>query len=145
MVKKMCVKKKVKMKENDYCNEDLEYCSIPVLDLNVHKKGQQFLQKLITGCYYNETSGGQSEGTTYSFTDDRAKQRHKGVLMMVIMDLHPWTIVDNPGYIYNSYQLDPHYKVGSRKFYCSGIMRRGTDKFSIKITVGIVASMKQRG
>ena len=142
--KAVCEKRKVEEEENNNGDEDLENCSVPVFDLNVHKKRQKFLQQSITGWFNNGASVAQSEGTTCSFTDDRAKQRHKGVLIMVIMDLHPWTIV-NPGYIYNSYQLDPYYKVGSRKFYCSGIMRRGTDKFSIKITVGVVASMKQRG
>jgi hypothetical protein len=37
--------------------------------------------------------------------------------MMVILDLQPWNIVNDPGFLYYSNQLDPHYKVASGKFY----------------------------
>ena len=37
--------------------------------------------------------------------------------MMVILDLQPWSIVNDPGFLIYSSQMDPHYKVASDKFY----------------------------
>ena len=37
--------------------------------------------------------------------------------MMVIMDLQPWSFVNDPGFLYYSSIMDPHYRVASTKFY----------------------------
>lgn len=63
------------------------------------------------------TSSGQAGGSTYDIHDQRAKEKHKGILMMVVMDLQPWSFVNDPGFVYCAYQLDPHYKVASTTFY----------------------------
>ena len=36
---------------------------------------------------------------------------------MVVLDLQPWSIVNDPGFLFYSNQMDPHYKVASDKFY----------------------------
>ena len=36
---------------------------------------------------------------------------------MLTMDVRPFSIVDDPGFLSYSYAMDPHYKVGSRWFY----------------------------
>ena len=36
---------------------------------------------------------------------------------MVILDLQPWSIVNDPGFLFFSNQMDPHYKLASDKFY----------------------------
>ena len=59
----------------------------------------------------------QDPPNTYDIHDARAKEKHKGILMMVIMDLQPWSMVNDPGFLYFSSQMDPHYKVASDKFY----------------------------
>ena len=110
---------KKRKEEEDNSDNDMENSSVPVFDIRTHNKRQKFLQQstLSSWAVKNSNHIVRSKGSIYSFQDLRAKDKHKGVLMMVILDLEPWTIVDNPGYIFNSYQLDPHYKVGSATFY----------------------------
>ena len=47
--------------------------------------------------------------------------------MMVILDLQPWIIVNDPGFIYYSNMLDPNYKVASDKFY-RGLLNKSYEK-----------------
>ena len=83
------------------------------------------------------TGGGATKADhTYDIHDARAKEKHKGILMMVIMDLQPWSMVNDPGFLYFSSQMDPHYKVASDKFY-RGLLdkafRKGVSKVEDKI------------
>ena len=40
--------------------------------------------------------------------DTRAKERHIGVLSMIVLDLQPFSIVSDPGFNYYSYKMDPN-------------------------------------
>ena len=60
--------------------------------------------------------GNTSNRSTYDIHDARAKEKHKGILMLVL-DLQPWSIVNDPGFLFYSSQMDPNYKVASNKFY----------------------------
>ena len=62
-------------------------------------------------------AGSTSQESVCDIHDASARERHKGILIMVILDLQPWNIVNDPGFLYYSNQLDPHYKVASDKFY----------------------------
>ena len=64
--------------------------------------------------------------------DARAKEKHKGILMMVIMDLQPWSMVNDPGFLYFSSQMDPHYKVASDKLY-RGLLDKAFKKGVTKV------------
>ena len=79
------------------------------------------------------TGGGATKADhTYDIHDARAKEKHKGILMMVIMDLQPWSMVNDPGFLYFSSQMDPHYKVASDKFY-RGLLDKAFKKGVTKV------------
>lgn len=92
--------------------------NIPLYNLRTNGQRQNFLhQSNLTGWVGSQPSVRQSPSSTYDIHDARAKERHRGVLMMVVLDLQPWSIVNNPGFLHYSYQLDPHFKLASDTFY----------------------------
>ena len=95
----------------------MEGGTIPLFNLNTQKKRKEFLHQTNLNSWVGGTSVNQPQGAVYDVHDVRAKERHKGVLMMVIMDLQPWNFVSDPGFLYYSSQMDPHYKVASTTFY----------------------------
>ena len=60
---------------------------------------------------------GKSESIKYKNTDPRAKERHRAVLMEIIMDVKPFEIVLDPGWNHLVRTLDSHFEPGSDKFY----------------------------
>jgi hypothetical protein len=108
-------------REDNSDDNEVELSTVPVFNIRGQAERQKFLHQATIG---NWVSGGgaplgQSSSTTYDIHDQRAKERHKGILMMVIMDLQPWSFVNDPGFVYCAYQLDPHYKIASSSFYRS--------------------------
>ena len=103
--------------EEEKEEEEMEGGTIPLFNLNTQKKRKEFLHQTNLNSWVGGTSVNQPQGAVYDVHDVRAKERHKGVLMMVIMDLQPWNFVSDPGFLYFSSQMDPHYKVASTTFY----------------------------
>ena len=127
--------------ENDDDESELESCSVPIFNLRVHSQRQKFLkhstQSTLSSWVGGSHTGGQAAGSTYDIHDQRAKDKHKGILMMVIMDLQPWSIVNDPGFIYCAHQLDPHYKIPSATFYRS-LLDKAFEKSNKKVEEKIV-------
>jgi hypothetical protein len=96
-------------------DEEMESGSLPVWNLRTSKQRREFLvQSKVSSYVVGNSSNG---GSTYDIHDARAKEKHRGILMMVVLDLQPWSIVNDPGFLYFSSQMDPNYKVASDKFY----------------------------
>ena len=115
-------------------DEEMESGTAPLWNLRTSGKRQEFLHQAKVS---NWVAGGSTiNEPTYDIHDARAKDRHKGILMMVILDLQPWSIVNDPGFLYYSNQLDSHYKVASDKFY-RGLLdkayKRGVKKVEDKL------------
>ena len=109
-----------KRKAEEAVNEESETENVPLFNLRTSGQRQAFLQQSnISTWVGNSPNVKQSSSTTYDVHDPRAKARHRGVLMMVILDLQPWSIVNNAGFLQYSYALDPHFKVPSDTFYRS--------------------------
>ena len=105
--------------EGEIDDDDLE-TRVPIFNLRNQSQKQRFLQQTsITSYVGGSHTLGQAAGSTYDIHDQRAKEKHKGILMMVIMDLQPWSIVNDPGFVYCAHQLDPHYRIASATFYRS--------------------------
>ena len=103
--------------EEEVDDDDLEL-TVQIFNLRNQTQKQKFLQQTtMTSFVGGSHTVGQAAGSTYDIHDQRAKEKHKGILMMVIMDLQPWSIVNDPGFIYCAHQLDPHYKIASATFY----------------------------
>jgi hypothetical protein len=51
---------------------------------------------------------GSTQESPYDIHDLRTRERHKDVLMMVILDFQQWSIVNDHGSLYFSNTLDPH-------------------------------------
>ena len=104
-----------KRKQSEEENE-MEGGTVPLFNLRTSRQRQEFLVQSKVSSWV--TGGGATKADlTYDIHDARAKEKHKGILMMVIMDLQPWSMVNDPGFLYFSSQMDPHYKVASDKFY----------------------------
>ena len=94
--------------------EEMESGTVPLFNLRTVKQRTDFMvQTKVSGYMVGNASG----GFTYDVHDARAKEKHRGILMMVVLDLQPWSIVNDPGFLFYSGQMDPHYKVSSDKFY----------------------------
>ena len=50
---------------------------------------------------------------TYEANDPRAKVKHQGILTMIVTDIKPFSIVNDPGFLNSSKLLDPRFTVGS--------------------------------
>ena len=50
----------------------------------------------------------------YDVNDPCAKVKHRGILMMIVTDLQPFSIVNDPGFLHYSKLLDPRFTVASR-------------------------------
>ena len=112
-------KKKI---EDEKADDEMEDGCVQLFNLRTQNQRSQFLHQASLNSYVSSSrtslsSQGQGKGTTYDIHDIRAKDRHRGVLMMVIMDLQPWSFVNDPGFLYFSRQMDPHYRVASTTFY----------------------------
>ena len=59
----------------------------------------------------------RGERNVYNKDDPQAKYGHRSILMMCSMDLQPFTIVEDPGFLTYSYVLNPHFKPGTPTFY----------------------------
>ena len=108
---------KKKLEEEADSNE-MEGGIVPVFQLRTQKQRQEFLSQSNLN---NWVGGGivqlGGSGSEYKIHDPRAKDRHRGILMMVILDLQPWNFVSDPGFLHFSSQMDPHYRVASTTFY----------------------------
>jgi hypothetical protein len=129
--KNKAVAEKRKADDDD---DEIETGPAKLWNLRTNAQRQEFLHqaKVSDWCM----AGSTSQESTYDIHDLRARERHKGVLMMVILDLQPWSIVNDPGFLYYSNTLDPHYKVASDKFYrglLSKTYEKGVKKLEVKI------------
>ena len=107
-----------KRKNEEQQEEDeMEGGTIQLYNIRTQKQRQEFLHQTNLNSWVSGSHTKQSPETVYDIHDIRAKDRHRGVLMMVILDLQPWNFVSDPGFLYYSNQMDPHYKVASTTFY----------------------------
>ena len=53
----------------------------------------------------------------YPRNDPRAKDRDRGILMMMCQDLRPYDVVNSPGFLYYSHVMDPHFEVRDDTYY----------------------------
>ena len=44
---------------------------------------------------------------------------HRSIFEMIILDLQPWSIVNNPGFLRHHAVFTPHFDIGSEKYYQS--------------------------
>ena len=108
-----------KAEEEQAKNEMEDGDTVPLWHLKTHKQKENFLTQTnlgswVTGRFVEQKS---RSGAVYDIHDPRSKDRHRGILSMVVLDLQPWTFVSDPGFIYYSSRMDPHYKVASTTFY----------------------------
>ena len=109
----------------------MEGGTVPLFNLRTSRQRQEFLVQSKVSSWV--TGGGATKADhTYDIHDARAKEKHRGILMMVIMDLQPWSMVNDPGFLYFSSQMDPHYKVASDKFY-RGLLDKAFKKGVTKV------------
>ena len=89
--------------------DETEDLGVSIFNLRTHKKRKSFFQQNLPGMLESQM--------TYDMNDPRAKSKHKGILTMIVTDLKPFSIVNDPGFLNYSKLLDPRFAVGSDMFY----------------------------
>ena len=89
--------------------DETEDLGVPIFNLRTQKKRKSFFQQNLPGMLESHM--------TYDVNDPRAKAKHKGILTMIVTDLKPFSIVNDPGFLNYSKLLDPRFAVGSDMFY----------------------------
>ena len=107
------------IEEQEIEADETENGSVPLFNLRSHKKRKNFFQQNLPEMVQLKE--------TYAVHDGRAKARHQALLTMMITDLQPFRVVNDPGFLNYSKLLDPRFAVGSDMFY-----RRLLDKAFIK-------------
>ena len=116
-----------KRKDMEEENE-MEGGSVPLFNLRTKKQRKDFFVQSKVSSWVTGAGARSSNSDMYDIHDARAKEKHKGILMMVILDLQPWSMVNDPGFLYYSTQMDPHYQVASDKFY-RGLLDKAYKKY----------------
>ena len=75
---------------------------------------------------------------TYDVSNPRARVKHRGILTIMVTDLKPFSIVNDPGFLHYSKLLDPRFTVASDIFY-----RRLLDKALIKGKQKVQSKLKE--
>ena len=124
-------RKSVKVNENKRKAEEdneMENANVPHSNLRNNNERKKYLTQSSLQNWVGQGSFSQSSSSVYDINDIRAKDRHRGVLMMVINDLQPFTIVNDPGFLHMMFTMDPHYKV----FYSSHYLGLHSDYISLE-------------
>ena len=100
-------------------NNESENGGATIFNLRSQKKRKSFFQQNLPELVHLKE--------TYDINDPRAKSKHQALLTMMITDLQPFRIVNDPGFLNYSKLLDPRFAVGSDMFY-----RRLLEKASVK-------------
>ena len=89
--------------------DETENAGVQLFNLNSHKKRKIFFQQNLPDMVESMQ--------TYDINDARAKSKHRAVLTMMIVDLKPFRMVNDPGFLNYSKLLDPRFAVGSDLYY----------------------------
>ena len=89
--------------------DEAENLGVPIFNLRTHKKRKSFFQQNLPDMVQSKQC--------YDVTDSRAKEKHRGILTMIVTDLQPFSMVNDPGFLHYSKLLDPRFTVGSEIFY----------------------------
>ena len=89
--------------------DETENLGVQIFNLKSHKKRKSFFQQNLPDMFESQV--------TYDFNDPRAKAKHQGILTMIVTDMKPFNIVNDPGFLNYSKLLDPRFAVGSDMFY----------------------------
>ena len=105
-------------KEKDDADET-EDLGVPIFKLKSTQSRNNFFQQNLPDMVNKQQ--------TYDANDARAKTKHRGILTMMVTDLKPFSIVNDPGFLHYSKLMDPRFTVGSDMYY-----RRLLDKVFVK-------------
>ena len=119
--------KKRKANDDEEANE-MEHRSL------AEKRVKGDTQSTLSGWMQGVASG--SSSNVYPFNDPRAKERHRGVLTMMILDLQPFSFVTDIGFQSFCATMDRNFKPAGRKYYSDLLVKvydRGVSKLADKI------------
>ena len=91
-----------------------------LFNLRTHKQRDSYRSQLKISTWavrMGGSTGARNPFQSYKIDDPRAKERHIGVLSMMVLDLQPFSFVSDPGFNHFCYRMDPNYKIGSETFY----------------------------
>ena len=83
--------------------------TVQIFKLNTHKRRENFFQQTLPDWVDSRNP--------YDFHDRRSKEKHKGIITMMITDLKPFSMVNDPGFLNFCKMMDPRFTVGSDSYY----------------------------
>ena len=89
--------------------DETENLGAQIFNLKSHKKRSTFFQQDLRDMVQAKQC--------YDVNDPRAKEKHRGILMMIVTDLQPFSIVNDPGFLHFSKLMDPRFTVASDIYY----------------------------
>ena len=82
-----------------------------LFDINSKKQRIELLQSTIPG--WVETS------SKIDTNSEKGQKFHKSIFEMIILDLQPWSVVNDPGFLRHHALIAPNYEIASEKYYRS--------------------------
>ena len=129
----------VKAKEDDKkrkTDEDAETNEMENHSL-ADKKFKSDSQSTLSGWIQGVNSKQGSSGCIYKINDPRAKERHRGIVAMMVLDLQPFSFVGDLGFKTFCGSMDKNFKPAGRKYYTDVIVKvydQGVKKLQEKIS-----------
>ena len=110
--------KKQKLDENLNVENEMESSDCTITACRTQESRQNVLisQQTLDGFVLGEFKA-QPVGSTYTLNDARDKTRTRNLIKMIIIDLQPFSMVSDAGFLNYSFVMDPHYKVKSETYY----------------------------
>ena len=89
--------------------DETENSGVTIFTLRTQKKRKSFFQQHLPDMVQAKQC--------YDVNDPRAKDKHRGILTMIVTDLQPFSILNDPGFLHYSKLFEPRYTIGSEMFY----------------------------
>ena len=122
--------------EEDHDDSEMENDGVQKLfNIRTHGQRQKYLSQMKISSWARDSgeSTSSSSFNSYKIDDARAKERHVGVLAMIVLDLQPFSVVSDPGFIYYSNRMDPHFKLASETYYRTCLSKAYEKGFKIVV------------
>jgi hypothetical protein len=85
--------------------------TIPIFNIRSKKQRTEMLQSTIPE--WVETS------SKIDSNSEKGQKFHKSIFEMIILDLQPWCVVNDPGFLRHSARFTPNFEIASEKYYRS--------------------------
>jgi hypothetical protein len=99
--------------ETENCQSESEPVSrkrtMPLFDIKSKKQRTEMLQCTIPG--WVDTN------SKIDTNSEKGQRFHKSIFEMILLDIQPWSVVNDPGFLRHQALIAPNYEIASEKYY----------------------------